>query len=60
MGSGKSLYFSIENYDLIHFSEYNKKLIKTNTLEWVNESPVVEHSYSQLPFCIYDIRNLKA
>jgi len=39
------------------FSSYDTKNIQTHTLEWKNESPAVEHTYSQLPFCIYDIRH---
>jgi len=42
------------------FANYDSKYIKTNTLEWVNQSPAIERTYMQLPFCIHDNRNLKA
>ena len=42
------------------FSDYVIKKIKTNTVEWMIDSPAEEHTYMQLPFCIFDKRNLKA
>jgi cytochrome c oxidase subunit 1 len=39
------------------FSTYDETNIKSDTLEWVNKSPALEHTYNQLPFCIYDTRS---
>ena len=42
------------------FSSYNTQTIKTNTIEWMIDSPAEERTYMQLPFCVFDQRNFKA
>jgi len=42
------------------FSDYNIQTVKTNSIEWMVNSPAEEHTYIQLPFCIFDQRSLKA
>jgi len=39
------------------FTKTDNVSIKTNGIEWLNDSPCVEHTYNELPICIFDCRN---